>query len=403
MVIYRLKKEKIMKEKKEKTLVKPTAKQVWTFIFQIFAVAISAAIAGLSFKNFFEGLDIIPTGMSGFALLVKTWIGGKVSTSIIYLILNVILFACAWKFFGWKFLVLSGVGLGAYVLGMEFGYMPFLAGNLESDKLLYTVVGSIISGIAVGLAIRMGGSTGGSDILGTLVNRMFPKIKTGHALLAFNILVLILSIVTTGQLSTGLYALISSIITSSMTNMVLDSSKKIKAFYIICDKPEEISQAIMTHYHRGVTRIDATGMFTGNEKAILLCLVPYDQSYKMREFVLAIDEKAFVFSTPVTETIGQNNLMTAPLASKELQQAVQMAEKQDEIVTQPQDALTKTVEQPKEEKVAIAKKKQTNLSPTKKTGTVVTSKKANETKAKSTSKKSTSKKTTSERSTKNAE
>jgi len=108
--------------------------------------------------------------------------------------------------------------------------------------------------------------------------------------------------------------------------MVLDSSKKIVAYYIICDKPSEISKGILTYYHRGVTRLDATGMFTGNEKSILLCLVPYDQSYKMREFVLAIDSKAFVFSTPVTQTIGENNLMSAPLPDINIKEKIKEIE-----------------------------------------------------------------------------
>ena len=337
--------------------------KVWKFIFQIFAVAVAAGVAGIAFVNFFEDLNIIPTGMSGLALLIKSWIGGKLSTSIIYLILNLILFACAWKFFGWKYLVLSGVGLGSYVLAMEFGKISLLAGDPVSEKLLYAVVGSIIAGLCIGVAMRMGGSTGGSDILGTLVNRMIPKVKTGHVLLGFNILVLVLSVITTGELSTGLYALISAIVSTAMTNMVLDGSKKIKAFYIICDKPDKVSQAIMTHYHRGVTKLNGEGMYTHNEKAVLLCLVPYDQAYKMREFITKIDENAFVFSSPVTETIGENLLMEgkkkkekAPLKTEE-QKEIQQEEKTT-IETDTTEQVVET-EPPQTKKIGRPKKSTT--------------------------------------------
>lgn len=295
-------------------------KQIWKFVIKIVLISIVGFVGGATFTSFFDKLEpsIIPTGLSGFAKLINTWIGGAISTSIIYLILNVIIFAFALKFFGWKFLLLSGFGLGAYVLGMEFGFIPEIINSVKDVggyHLLLCVVGSIISGFVVGITIRLGGSTGGSDVLGKLLNRAFPKVKTGHCILFINIIVLTLSIIT-GGLQTGLYALVNAIIGSLVTNMVLDSSKKIIAYYIICDKPKEIADAILTHYDRGVTRIDGTGMFTGNDKAILLCLVPYDQSYKMREFVLAIDENAFVFSSPVTQTIGENNLMNVPASEK---------------------------------------------------------------------------------------
>ena len=121
-----------------------------------------------------------------------------------------------------------------------------------------------------------------------------------------NVVVIALSILTSG-LQTGLYAIVICIINALTTNMMIDKTKKIVSFYIICDKPEDISEAIFKHYHRGVTRLAAQGMFTKNEKAILLCLVPYDQSYKMRDFVHKIDENAFVYSSPVAETIGEAN------------------------------------------------------------------------------------------------
>ncbi|MBO5394795.1 MAG: YitT family protein [Clostridia bacterium] len=298
--------------------IKATKKQTVKFIIQIILVALAGVVGGGTFKCFFEPLNIIPTGMSGFAKLVSLWlsyIGLSLPTSVIYLVLNIALFACALKFFGWKFLVLSGVGLGTYVLGMQFLGIDAIIQD-TSAPLLYCLVGSIISGACVGIAMRMGGSTGGSDIFGALINRVAPKIKTGYAILIFNVIVLILSIVTLG-LSTGLYALINSILSSIVTDMVLDKSKKIVAFNIICNKPEEVASAIMKHYGRGVTRMDGTGMFTHNDKAVLLCLVPYDQSYKMREFVLKIDSGAFVYSTPVTETIGENNMLKAPLKATE--------------------------------------------------------------------------------------
>lgn len=294
-------------------MTKTKTSKILKFLMLAFIVAFAGAVGGIAFKSFFDALDpkIVPTGMSGLSMLIAVWLkplGINLSISIIYLFLNVIIFAFAFKFFGWKFMLLSAIGLGAYVLGMQYGYIPAVIESVNGEPLVLCLVGSIITGMATGIAIRFGGSTGGSDVFGKLLNRIFPRIKTGYCILIFNAFVLILSIITFG-LSTGLYALINSILSSIATDMVLDNSKKIVAYFIICDKAEEVSKGIMSHYGQGVTKFEATGMFTGNQKQVLLCLVPYDQSYKMKDYVANIDPGAFIFSTTVTETIGEGNFL----------------------------------------------------------------------------------------------
>ena len=296
-----------------------TKKQITKFSLKILLVALIAFVAGATFKSFFEAMDVIPTGFSGLSMAINTWLGWggvQIPTSVIYLAINAILFLIAMKHFGWKFFVLSGVGLGGYVLGMQFGYLEIIATSAITDPLLYVIVGAILSGLCIGVCMRFGGSTGGTDILGTILNHKFPKIKTGYCMLASNCVVLVIAFITrlidnglAGGIQNALYALVIAVLSSLATNLVLDRSKKIVAFHIICDKAEEIAVAIQKHYGRGVTRLQGEGTFTHKNKSVLLCLVPYEQSYKMREFVLKIDSGAFVYSTPVSETIGAQNLL----------------------------------------------------------------------------------------------
>ena len=381
---------------REDNIMKSKKYQVLKFILQFIIVAAAGLVGGCAFNNFFEALNLVPTGLSGFALLVKQWLGMAgldLNTSIIYLCMNVVLFAFAWKFFGWRFLLLSGAGLGTYLVGMEFGTIPAIASNTE-DPMLYCFIGAIFIGLAAGVALRTGGSTGGSDVLGSLLNRAFPKVKTGYAILSVNVVVLTLNLITNG-LQTGFYSLLIAIVGSLVTNMVLDNSKKIIAFHIICDKPDEISQAILSQYKRGVTRLDGQGMFTGNEKAILLCLVPYDQSYKMRDFVTKIDKNAFVYSTPVTETIGETKIFSKPLLNKE--EAIKAAEIENSPIIIAEEKVDDTLQeqgtpiavQEKSTEKKPAKKK-TSTSTTKKSSTKVVAEKKNSDK-KSQPKKTTAK------------
>lgn len=383
---------------------KYTKKQITRFIFKILIVALAAFTAGVTFKSFFETMDVIPTGFSGLAMAISTWLswaGVTVPTSIIYLAFNVVLFLVAMKFFNWKFFVLSGVGLGSYVLGMQFGFIEIIAANASVDPLLYVIVGAILSGLCIGICVRCGGSTGGTDILGTIVNHRFPKIKTGYCMLGSNIIVLIIAITTkaigeglSGGILNGLYALVIAVLSSLATNLILDRSKKIVAFHIICDKAEEIALAIQKHYGRGVTRLEGEGTFTHKNKAVLLCLVPYEQSYKMREFVLKIDAGAFVYSTPVTETIGEQNLLKLGVQetleenqTQSQQQILPMAVQQELGISQPMPKV-RTLQARAEKKTA--KKATTTKNPASKTKTV-SSKTAKKASNKGTNKKTNKK------------
>lgn len=287
--------------------------QTLKFICQILGVIAAGVLGGYTYKTFFESVGIIPTGFSGLASIISglfARIDLVIPASIIYLVINVILFLFAYKYFGWKFMLLSGIGMGAYTLTMQFGRIDAIINSVPASQapIVFSIVGALLSGLAVGIALQLGGSTGGSDIAGALINKKFPKIKTGYSILIINIIVLILSIITNG-VQTGLYAVIVSIISSLVTNFVLERSKSVVAYYIITDKEEEVSKVLLDKLHRGVTKLDAQGIFSKKDKKLLLSLVPASESTFVHNLVLEVDKNAFMFSNTVNETIGEGNFM----------------------------------------------------------------------------------------------
>ena len=280
------------------------------FVWQIVMVAIAGIIGGFAFCSFFQPAGIIPTGLSGLAQIIHNLFersGVYLATSLIYLIINIVLFVFAIKMFGLKFILLTLVGLATYTLSMEFLAIPAITSQAH-DILLYSIVGGALYGFGVGLAYRYGGSTGGSDILAVILNKYFPKFKRGVCILFINLFVIILTIITSG-LSTALYAIIVSVISSWGTDFILDKIKKVRAFYIICEKDEEISQALLNEYHRGVTKLNGEGMFSKKEKSILLTLIPDVQNEDLRAIVQKIEPNEIVFSNVVSETYGDGNFL----------------------------------------------------------------------------------------------
>lgn len=286
-----------------------TKKDVFKFIISLLAVMAAGAIGGASFKTFLASNGIISTGFSGLSQIINALLSDIVyiPTTVIYIFFNVIIYLFAFKVFGWKFITLSLAGTVTYILAMQFGYIEALA-NASTEKLLFAVVGGMVSGATVGFALRMGGSTGGTDVAGAVINKKFPNIKPGFGMLIVNVTVLVLSSITAG-IQTGLYALVIAVINAITTNMVVSNSKRVVAFYIICDKDEEVANAILEKYHRGVTRLDAQGMFSKKDKSLLLCLLPYENSSDVKKLIKIIDENAFVFSEHVDETLGDGNFL----------------------------------------------------------------------------------------------
>ena len=286
--------------------------KLYKFLLQILMVSLASAMSGLAFKNFFEAAGIIPTGFSGLSMIIcnaLSTVGVYIPTAVVYLIFNILLFAFAFRIFGWRFLLLSACGIGSFTLMMHFGFIPAIGNAPEIDRLLYAVSGAVLVGLSVGVAVKFGGTTGGSDIAGTILNRYFPKIKVGYFMLLINVVVITLSIITTANFTVGLYALVVAVVNALTTNLVLDGSKRVVAYYIICDKEEEIANAILEKYHRGVTKLEALGMFSKKNKTMLLCVLPQAQTHEFRGIINKIDENAFIFSAPVTETMGDGNFL----------------------------------------------------------------------------------------------
>ncbi len=324
--------------------------QKFRFICEILGVALGAIICGMAYPTFCSPANIIPSGLTGLAVIIAEALGIGQFYSIVYLVINVVLFLIALKLFGWKFIVFTLVGIGAYTLAIEFFAIPGIANVnpeevMTSYRLLYCLIGGGIAGVGQGIAFRLGGSTGGSDIAAKIINKFFPRIKTGIAVLIINFIVVVTTILYTSSWIAGLYAVIFSVISTITCDMVLDGAKSVRAFYIICDKDDEVAHAILARFHRGVTVMPAQGKFSGKDKKMLLCLIANTQAREMKEIVKNIDRNAFVFSTAVSETLGDGYFMKEASVRKskikESQNLLKQKEKLQRLKTRPKQSFGK--------------------------------------------------------------
>lgn len=294
-------------------------------ILNIFFIIIGTVIMAFAFNVFMLPNNVSPSGFSGLSALICFFlakVGIIIPTSAVYLLLNVILYAIAYKLLGKKFALMALIGIISYSAMLEvISYIPLV---YKEDLLLSAIYGGSIMGFGIGLVIRNNGSTGGSDLLAITIRSKTHILTTGQIMLAVDIFVLVLSCFAYG-IGSLLYSIILLSLASFVTDLVIEGATGVRAYYIFTSKKQEICEAIYKEIGRGVTEIKAEGMYSHTEKDILLCLLNKYRAPRLKALVSDIDNDAFVFCTNVSEVIGRG--FSAPVKKKtrkkgELPQAV---------------------------------------------------------------------------------
>jgi uncharacterized membrane-anchored protein YitT (DUF2179 family) len=173
------------------------------------------------------------------------------------------------------------------------------------DLLLYSVFGGILSGAGVGIVFRSGATTGGTDLGARIVHHFMPHFTMGKLLLFIDGAVIVFATIAFNSFLLGLYAIVSLFISSKVIDAILEGVNFAKAVYIISEKSEEIAQNILSELDRGVTALKGTGMFTGHDKTVLLCVLNRAQLPALKNMVKKIDPCAFVIMMDIREVLGE--------------------------------------------------------------------------------------------------
>lgn len=282
----------------------------WQNVLEFSMIVLGTLIMGFAFSVFLEPNNISTGGFSALAMVINTLfekIGVKgIPTSAIYLVLNIFLYAFALKTLGKKFAIKALVGILSFSLGMQvFNMIDF---GITYELLISAVFGGSIMGVGVGLVVRFGGSTGGSDMIASIIKSKKPNASLGSFIIMVDAVIIGLSLfVFENGLQLLPYTIVALLISMVVLDFINEGYKEVRAFNIITTKPEEISAAVMEKLSRGCSCTTTKGMHTKNEKAIVLCLISKFQTNQLRTIIKEIDPEAFVYSTKVSEVVGNWN------------------------------------------------------------------------------------------------
>ena len=274
------------------------------FIVDCLLVLVGGFLIAFAFNTFLFPSDILPSGFSGIAKIINVlfarYVGIDIPVSVVYILLNALLYILALKYMGKRFAILSLVGIVSYTLFLQFVNFNL---PIENDALLFALYGGIIAGLGTGIMLRGRGSTGGSELLASIINKKFPNFTVGNVLICINAVVIFASILVY-DVSSALYSLIAIFLSGRVADYVVAGVQSVRAYCIISYKNPEIAKRIMNEVARGVTGMNVSGMYTKASQTMLLVLVNRGQVSHLKYIVADCDENAFIFSCPVTEVSG---------------------------------------------------------------------------------------------------
>lgn len=270
---------------------------VHQFIIRMLLICIGITLEATALEAFLVPNNIIDGGVVGISIMVAHKTGWAIG--IFLILINFPFFVVGYKQMGKTFTITSacGVTLLAVLTTLFHAIPPF-----TNDLLLAAVFGGIIMGIGVGLVIRNGGSSDGTEILAVLLNEKTP-FSVGEIVLFINIFILG-SAGFVFDWKYAMYSLIAYFIAFKMIDVVSEGLESSKAVWIISDFHQEIGDALNDRLGRGVTFLNGEGAYTGNDKNVIFTVISRLEEAKVKNIVDSIDKNAFLAISDIHDVKG---------------------------------------------------------------------------------------------------
>lgn len=264
-------------------------------------------IFSLSVSWFADPIGLVTGGVTGIAIIVRTLSLNKIPLFATNLILNIPLFIICIKQRGFTFIKKSLIGvlwLSLMLAINKYIKNPF---PVSDDILLSALLSGTFSGIGLGFILKASATSGGTDMLAAIIKYKKPHFPISTLILIIDTVIIIAGISIFG-VKTGLYAVLSLVVATTILDRILDGIHYAKAVYILSDNYKEISEEIFKVLKRGNTGIEAKGMYTDTSRKMLYVVLEPKEIVILQNIVKEKDDKAFMTITDVRRVVGEGFL-----------------------------------------------------------------------------------------------
>lgn len=274
--------------------------QIRKYAYEVFLLILGTFIMACATSFFLLPNQLSSGGFTGLATITYYLFKIPVGTTIF--ILNIPLFIISYFRMGKKFLIKSIIATGLLSLFInileEFPSWTY-------DRFLASIYGGIVMGIGSSLTLKATSSTGGSDLLTYIIRSFVPHYSTSSVIIIIDIIIIALNVIFFRDIEIGLYSAITIFLMGKMIDVIFEGVNFTKMMFIVSNKYEKIAKEISNKVERGSTAIYAKGMYTNEEKMMLLCVGSRNDIARIKEIALSIDNKAFIIISNARETWGK--------------------------------------------------------------------------------------------------
>ena len=260
---------------------------------------VGCVLMAIAINGFIVPHDFVSAGFSGLAIAFGKVV--NIPTGVLIILLNIPLFAWAYKKEGRTFVV-DGL-ITIVILGLCVDLFQWIP-QLSNDPLLSALVGGVIDGAGVGICYKAKMTSGGTDLLARLLLYKFRWMTPGKMMNYISIFIILIGTFIVGQFHLIFYSIIEFYICNHVSDKVIIGGNHAKTCQIITTKAEQIATAIMQACDRGVTLNEAMGAYSKQPKHIVMCVVSLKQVNIVIDIVKEIDPDAFVMINDVSQVLG---------------------------------------------------------------------------------------------------
>jgi len=275
-----------------------TKRALWDYVL----ILLGAFIQAMALRLFLVPSDLVSGGISGIAQLINHY--SSFPIGLIVLLGNIPLFILGWQYLGGpRFAVRTILSILAFSIFTDTLALFMPGSGVTDDLVLNTLYGGLLLGIGLGIVYRGRGTSGGTDILGRILNR-HSGITISQAYLITDSLVVLGAGFVFGW-SKALYGLVLIYVSGLAAETALQGTNIIRTAMIVTAETEAVTHAIMHDLERGVTILSGTGGYTGEPRAVIYCTVSRMEINRLKILVHDIDPRAFMVIGQAQEALGE--------------------------------------------------------------------------------------------------
>lgn len=286
-------------------------KKVLRLVRDYVALTIASFIFAFSWEGF-----MIPNGMSagglmGLCTVMQYATGGVLQASVSYIVINALLILVA--------VIIMGIGFGfktIYCIAMSSLAMNIIGSIPElhciqgqffyvREAIVIPILAGFLEAVGLGLTIRYGGSTGGTDIIALMVNKYWPISLSKVFLISDLVVICLILFLPDKSFADMIYGLVEVVTFTLFIDTVVGGRKSSYQLMVFSDKYEQIADYIINKMERGVTLLRAQGWYTKLEKNVLMILISQKQLPELSKVIKDIDPKAFMSVTNTHDVYGE--------------------------------------------------------------------------------------------------